>query len=181
MRSGSKKPPSRCRRRSCGQGVSFSVANRAAPPATSSSCPPDPPLLRPVRTMRRGQDRGQVHDLSEAFPPDYDRLSDRRIVAWRTRTQHEVRMRQMDQETRRRLLLSCPLFDALPRRRWTIFCPRLDRSVRRGKLFQKGDEALYMVALLQRPNPDQRHLFGRARGHAQYDRRRRSLRGDRAA
>jgi CRP/FNR family cyclic AMP-dependent transcriptional regulator len=59
-------------------------------------------------------------------------------------------MRRMDHETRRRLLISCPLFDALPREAQDdILLQATDRTVRRGKLvFQKGDEGSYMVAVL---------------------------------
>jgi CRP-like cAMP-binding protein len=56
----------------------------------------------------------------------------------------------MDHETRRRLLLSCPLFDALPPEALDdILLQATDRVVRRGQtVFQKGDEGTYMVAVL---------------------------------
>jgi CRP-like cAMP-binding protein len=56
----------------------------------------------------------------------------------------------MDHETRRRLLLSSPLFDALPREALDdILSQATDKSLRRGQtLFQKGDEGSYMVAVL---------------------------------
>jgi len=59
-------------------------------------------------------------------------------------------MKQMDHETRRRLLLSSPLFDALPREALdNILFLASDKAVRRGQtLFQKGDAGSYMVAVL---------------------------------
>jgi CRP/FNR family cyclic AMP-dependent transcriptional regulator len=59
-------------------------------------------------------------------------------------------MKQMDHETRRRLLLSSPLFDALPREALdNILFQATDKAVRRGQtLVQKGDEGSYMVAVL---------------------------------
>ena len=59
-------------------------------------------------------------------------------------------MRQMDQESRRRLLLSSPLFDGLPRQALDdILAQASEKFVRRGQmLFQKGDEGTYMVAVL---------------------------------
>jgi len=59
-------------------------------------------------------------------------------------------MKQMDQELRRRLLLSSPLFDVLPREAVDeILRQANERFVRRGQtLFQKGDEGSYMVAVL---------------------------------
>jgi CRP/FNR family cyclic AMP-dependent transcriptional regulator len=59
-------------------------------------------------------------------------------------------MKQMDHETRRRLLLSSPLFDALPREALDVILSQAtDKSLRRGQtLFQKGDEGSYMVAVL---------------------------------
>jgi CRP-like cAMP-binding protein len=59
-------------------------------------------------------------------------------------------MRQIDQESRRRLLLSCPLFDALPREALDqILQLATETTVRRGQtIFQKGDEGSYMVAVL---------------------------------
>jgi len=59
-------------------------------------------------------------------------------------------MRQMDHETRRRLLLSCPLFDALPREALDgILQQAGERHIRRGQtVFQKGDDGSYMAAVL---------------------------------
>lgn len=59
-------------------------------------------------------------------------------------------MRQTDQDSRRRLLLSSPLFDALPREALDdILLQATEKSVRRGQtVFQKGDEGSYMVAVL---------------------------------
>jgi len=59
-------------------------------------------------------------------------------------------MRQMDHESRRRLLLSSPLFDALPREALDdILLQATERLVRRGQtVFQKGDTGSYMVAVL---------------------------------
>ena len=59
-------------------------------------------------------------------------------------------MRQMGHESRRRLLLSSPLFDALSREALDdILSQATEKSVRRGQmLFQKGDEGSYMVAVL---------------------------------
>lgn len=59
-------------------------------------------------------------------------------------------MRQMDHESRRRLLLSSPLFDALPREALDdILAQAIEKFVRRGQtVFQKGDEGSYMVAVL---------------------------------
>src|SRR4249920_2293591 len=59
-------------------------------------------------------------------------------------------MRPMDHESRRRLLLSSPLFDALPREALDdILALAIEKSVRRGQtVFQKGDEGSYMVAVL---------------------------------
>ena len=59
-------------------------------------------------------------------------------------------MRQMDQESRRRLLLSSPLFDGLPRAALDdIVSQAIEKLVRRGQtVFQKGDEGSYMVAVL---------------------------------
>jgi CRP/FNR family cyclic AMP-dependent transcriptional regulator len=59
-------------------------------------------------------------------------------------------MRPMDHESRRRLLLSSPLFDALPREALDdILTQSIEKSVRRGQLvLQKGDEGSYMVAVL---------------------------------
>jgi len=56
----------------------------------------------------------------------------------------------MDHETRRRLLLTCPLFDSLPPEALDdILFQATERTVRRGQtLFQKGDEGSYMVAVL---------------------------------
>jgi CRP/FNR family cyclic AMP-dependent transcriptional regulator len=56
----------------------------------------------------------------------------------------------MDQETRRRLLLSCPLFVALPVEALDdILHQATERTIRRGQmLFQKGDEGSYMAAVL---------------------------------
>jgi CRP-like cAMP-binding protein len=59
-------------------------------------------------------------------------------------------MKQIDHETRRRLLLSSPLFDALPHDALdNILFQATDKSVRRGQtVFQKGDAGSYMVAVL---------------------------------
>jgi CRP/FNR family cyclic AMP-dependent transcriptional regulator len=59
-------------------------------------------------------------------------------------------MRQIEQDSRRRLLLSSPLFDALPREALDdILLQASEKSVRRGQtVFQKGDEGSYMVAVL---------------------------------
>jgi CRP/FNR family cyclic AMP-dependent transcriptional regulator len=59
-------------------------------------------------------------------------------------------MTQMDHELRRQLLLSCPLFAALPVDILDdILVKATERLVRRGQLvFQKGDEGSYMVAVL---------------------------------
>jgi CRP/FNR family cyclic AMP-dependent transcriptional regulator len=59
-------------------------------------------------------------------------------------------MRQIDHDSRRRLLLSSPLFDALPREALDdILLQATEKSVRRGQtVFQKGDEGTYMVAVL---------------------------------
>jgi CRP/FNR family transcriptional regulator, cyclic AMP receptor protein len=59
-------------------------------------------------------------------------------------------MRQTDHDSRRRLLLSSPLFDALPQDALDdILLQASEKSVRRGQtLFQKGDEGTYMVAVL---------------------------------
>lgn len=56
----------------------------------------------------------------------------------------------MDHESRRWLLLSCPLFDTLSREALDeILSHATERFVRRGQiLFQKGDEGSYMVAVL---------------------------------
>jgi CRP/FNR family cyclic AMP-dependent transcriptional regulator len=59
-------------------------------------------------------------------------------------------MRQIDHDSRRRLLLSSPLFDALPREALDdILLQATEKTVRRGQtVFQKGDEGTYMVAVL---------------------------------
>src|SRR5580698_10670457 len=59
-------------------------------------------------------------------------------------------MRQIDHDSRRRLLLSSLLFDALPREALDdILLQATEKSVRRGQtVFQKGDEGSYMVAVL---------------------------------
>ncbi len=59
-------------------------------------------------------------------------------------------MKSMDQEARRRVLLSSPLFDALPREALDDILARAgDKFVRRGQtIFLKGDEGSYMVAVL---------------------------------
>jgi CRP/FNR family cyclic AMP-dependent transcriptional regulator len=59
-------------------------------------------------------------------------------------------MKPMDHESRRRLLLTSPLFDALPREALdNILVQATDKSVRRGQtVFQKGDEGSYLVAVL---------------------------------
>ena len=56
----------------------------------------------------------------------------------------------MDQESRRRLLLTCPLFYGLPRAALDeILVQSTEKLMRRGQtLFQKGDEGSYMVAVL---------------------------------
>jgi CRP/FNR family cyclic AMP-dependent transcriptional regulator len=56
----------------------------------------------------------------------------------------------MDHELRRRLLLSSPLFNALPREAVDdILLQATERFVRRGQtVFQKGDEGSYLVAVL---------------------------------
>src|ERR1700704_884481 len=59
-------------------------------------------------------------------------------------------MKQMDHESKRRVLLSSPLFDALPREALDeILTQATEKSVRRGQtVFQKGDDVSYMVAVL---------------------------------
>jgi len=59
-------------------------------------------------------------------------------------------MKQLDHESRRQLLLSSPLFDALPREALDdILHQSTERYVRRGQtVFQKDDEGSYMVAVL---------------------------------
>jgi CRP/FNR family cyclic AMP-dependent transcriptional regulator len=59
-------------------------------------------------------------------------------------------MKQLDHDSRRRLLLSSPLFAALPSETLDdILLQATERSVRRGQtLFQKGDEGSYLVAVL---------------------------------
>jgi CRP/FNR family transcriptional regulator, cyclic AMP receptor protein len=59
-------------------------------------------------------------------------------------------MKPMDHEARRRLLLTSPLFDALPTEALdNILTQATEKSVRRGQtIFQKGDEGSYMVAVL---------------------------------
>jgi CRP-like cAMP-binding protein len=59
-------------------------------------------------------------------------------------------MKPMDPEARRRLLLSSPLFDALPRQALDdIIALAVDRTVRRGQtIFQKGDAGSTMIAVL---------------------------------
>jgi CRP-like cAMP-binding protein len=59
-------------------------------------------------------------------------------------------MNATDHESRRRLLLTSPLFDALPNEALDDIVSRAtERSVRRGQtVFQKGDEGSYMVAVL---------------------------------
>jgi CRP/FNR family cyclic AMP-dependent transcriptional regulator len=59
-------------------------------------------------------------------------------------------MRQMDHESRRRLLLSSPLFDPLPQEALDdILLQATEKFVRRGQtVFQKGDVGSYMVAVL---------------------------------
>jgi CRP-like cAMP-binding protein len=59
-------------------------------------------------------------------------------------------MRQIDHDSRRRLLLSSALFDVLPREVVDdILLQASEKSVRRGQtVFQKGDEGTYMVAVL---------------------------------
>jgi CRP/FNR family cyclic AMP-dependent transcriptional regulator len=59
-------------------------------------------------------------------------------------------MTQMAYETRRRLLLSSPLFDVLPPELLDdILLKATEKFVRRGQtVFQKGDEGSYMVAVL---------------------------------
>jgi CRP-like cAMP-binding protein len=59
-------------------------------------------------------------------------------------------MRQIDHDSRRRLLLSSPLFEALPREVLDdILLQASEKPVRRGQtVFQKGDEGTYMVAVL---------------------------------
>jgi CRP/FNR family cyclic AMP-dependent transcriptional regulator len=59
-------------------------------------------------------------------------------------------MRQIDHDSRRRLLLSSALFDVLPREVLDdILLQASEKSVRRGQtVFQKGDEGTYMVAVL---------------------------------
>lgn len=56
----------------------------------------------------------------------------------------------MDHDSRRRLLLSSPLFDGLPREAVDdILFQATEKLVRRGQtVFQKGDEGSYMVAVL---------------------------------
>jgi CRP-like cAMP-binding protein len=56
----------------------------------------------------------------------------------------------MDHESRRRILLSSPLFDALPGEALDdILLQATEKPVRRGQtVFQKGDEGSYMVAVL---------------------------------
>jgi len=60
-------------------------------------------------------------------------------------------MKSMDQEARRRLLLSSPLFDALPREALDDIVARAsERHLRRGQtIFLKGDEGSYMAAVLR--------------------------------
>ena len=59
-------------------------------------------------------------------------------------------MKQMDHEARRRVLLSSPLFDTLPREALEdILLHATERSVRRGQtVFQQGDDGSYVVAVL---------------------------------
>jgi CRP-like cAMP-binding protein len=59
-------------------------------------------------------------------------------------------MRQIDHDSRRRLLLCSPLFDALPREALDdILLQATEKAVRRGQtVFQKGDEGTYMLAVL---------------------------------
>jgi CRP/FNR family transcriptional regulator, cyclic AMP receptor protein len=59
-------------------------------------------------------------------------------------------MKQVDHESRRRLLQSCPLFATLPVDILDdILLQATERFVRRGQMvFQKGDEGSYMVAVL---------------------------------
>jgi CRP/FNR family cyclic AMP-dependent transcriptional regulator len=59
-------------------------------------------------------------------------------------------MKLMDHESRRRVLLSSPLFDVIPREALdAILLQATEKSVRRGQtVFQKGDEGSYMVAVL---------------------------------
>jgi CRP/FNR family transcriptional regulator, cyclic AMP receptor protein len=59
-------------------------------------------------------------------------------------------MKQMDHESRRQVLLSCPLFDALaPEALDDILAHATEKFVRRGQtVFQKDDEGSYMVAVL---------------------------------
>jgi len=59
-------------------------------------------------------------------------------------------MKKMDHDSRRRVLLSSPLFDALPREHLDeILLQATEKSVRRGQtVFQKDDEGSYMVAVL---------------------------------
>ncbi len=59
-------------------------------------------------------------------------------------------MRQMDHESRRRLLLSSPLFDGLPRDALDdILGQAIEKLVRRGQtVFQQGDAGSYLVAVL---------------------------------
>lgn len=59
-------------------------------------------------------------------------------------------MRQMDNESRRRLLLTSPLFDGLPRAALDdILLQATEKFVRRGQMvFQQGDAGSYMVAVL---------------------------------
>ncbi len=59
-------------------------------------------------------------------------------------------MRRLDHDVRRRLLLTSPLFDALPREALDdISHLATETSVRRGQtVFQKGDAGSYMVAVL---------------------------------
>jgi CRP/FNR family cyclic AMP-dependent transcriptional regulator len=59
-------------------------------------------------------------------------------------------MRQMDHESRRRLLLSSPLFDGLPREALdNILLQATEKSLRRGQMvFQQGDTGSYMAAVL---------------------------------
>ena len=59
-------------------------------------------------------------------------------------------MKPMDQDARRALLLSSPLFDALPREALDgILSQATEKFARRGQtIFLKGDEGSYMVAVL---------------------------------
>ena len=59
-------------------------------------------------------------------------------------------MKHLDHESRRRILLSSPLFDVLPIEVLDeVLLHATERSVRRGQtVFQKGDDGSYMVAVL---------------------------------